>query len=138
HDRIRSRPEVRDGLKRSRLVPPVLEVGVSNLAANWSRFAACDRRGEHDDAIRILITERLQQDCVGDAENCRVRTDAKRHDRHAEERKAGISARRAQGVPYIAPDVIQPHERPRISMELLRLLDTAEGALRGEPSFFWR
>ncbi len=39
-------------------------------------------------------------------------------------------------MPQVAPRVVQPHERPRVPMELFRLLHATEGVLRRPPGFF--
>jgi len=82
------------------------------------------------------MRERIQQDRVDDAEHSRVRADAKRHDRHANERKAGTSSSRANGIGHIVPDVVDPDERSSITVLILGVLDAAERSPRSEHRFF--
>ena len=50
------------------------------------------------DALRLVVRKRLEQHRVGDAENCRSRTDAKSEGRNRRCRKSGIPGERSAGV----------------------------------------
>ena len=109
---------------------PVLEVGIGDLPADGTWCATGAVRRERDDAIRIRVGKRLEEDGVDDTEHGRVRADAQRHHRDSEAPKTRIPARGAQRVSHIAADVIHPADRSRVTMPILGLLHAAESLAR--------
>ncbi len=89
----------------------------------------------HDQAVRIGIPERPQHDPADHAEDRGVRPHPhgqRQDDRRGEPGRAPQHPHRVLQVP---PRVVQPHERPRVPLQLLRLLDSSERPPSREPGF---
>ncbi len=82
-----------------RLTPEILERG-EGKAVPESGFIASGLGGEHDDLLRVVSRQRLEN-AVHHAENGRVRADPQRHRQHHQQRKSPVGPKLARGVAKI-------------------------------------
>src|SRR5262249_33546243 len=81
-----------------------------------------------DHAIRSGIRKRIEDDVAkhavddGDGPD----TDGKREDR--DDREPGASGERPERVADITSDIVHPHDRPRLTLEILHRFYSSEGA----------
>ncbi len=87
---------------------------------------------DDDQAVGVGVPERPQHDPADDAEDGGVRPHPHGQRQHDRRREAGRASQHPERVLQVPPRVVQPRERPRVALHLLRLLDSAEGAPRGE------
>ncbi len=85
---------------------------------------------KRDQLLRIADRQPTQQQCVNETEDGGVRPDAERERQDGDDRESRRPAERPHRVVQIAARVGEPHERPRIAMELLRLLCPTERETR--------
>ena len=86
--------------------------------------------GEPEQALRLGIGQRLQQDAIHQAEDGRGRADAdrQRHDGRAREER--LLAQPAPGDPDVLRERLERREPPRLAALLLERVEAAEALLR--------
>ena len=80
----------------------------------------------------MLERQRPQQHGVDDAEDGGIGADAERERQHRDGGEAGRAAQTSDRVPHVVSDVLQPPERSRVAMQVLRQRHAAHRAPRGQ------
>jgi hypothetical protein len=91
---------------------------------------------ERHESLWIANRQPPQQEGIDETEDRGVRADAERERENGDEGERGRAPQRPERVLQIAPCIVDPTERPRIAMKLLRLLDPAERQPRGMACLF--
>ena len=87
-----------------------------------------------DQFVGAAERQRLQHDAVDDAEDRGDGTDADRRCRDGDGGKGPIPQQRTPGVVEVAPRIVQPGERPSVTVQLFHLIDAPHGAQGGGAS----
>ena len=101
----------------------------ARAAGKTALVVRCEQLHE---TIGVRIRQRPQQHGADHAEDGGRGTDAEREREHGDEGEAGRTPERPDTVRHIAPGVVDPGERARVAMQVLRVCDAAHRAPRGE------
>ena len=82
--------------------------------------------------LRRVDGQATQADRVDDREERGVDADAEAKGQHGGQRESRAAAQMADGVTQIAAQILEPDERPRVAVQVLRERDAAHRAARGQ------
>jgi hypothetical protein len=104
--------------------PPVADVGYGEAAVGdvLQRIRQIDA----DQAIRLGIGQRPQQDAVDDAEDGGVGADAERDGQDGDDRKSGGVTNQSQRITNVLHERPQSAQRLNLAARFLRRLDAAD------------
>src|SRR6185436_13915378 len=88
--------------------------------------------GDPDKPISTGIRQRSEQHGMDDAEDGGVGADAKREGADDDRREPRCAQERAHRESGVLPQVVEPPERPRIAMQVLRPRHSTKGAPSGQ------
>ena len=104
---------------------PSLKIAILHEQLRHARLAH-DAIPDRNEPIRLLVRQRPQQHRVRHAEHRSVGANRQRQRDDGGHRETGRAAQRPRRVGQIAPEIVDPDNRPRVAVELLRLLQAAE------------
>ena len=88
--------------------------------------AAPDVFGNLHQPIGVRVGQRSQQDRVDHAEDRGGRADAEGHGQHRCQREARMATKPAHRIGNVAPQILEPHKRAMVAVDLFRLIDATE------------
>jgi hypothetical protein len=129
-DRVREHRESVHRLERGR---PLAQIEIGRVGPGIESAVGTADADIHQ-AVRLDdANRRPQEQRVGDGEHRSVCADSNAQRDRRRGRHDRLTAKQPHRVPGIAPRIIQPREGSSVPMELLRLLDAAEGHPRLAP-----
>ena len=93
---------------------------------------------EHQQFSRGRYRQRPEHDGIEQREDCRVRANSERERQDDHQRKDRMPHHGTRRVAHILAEIVDPHDRASLAMDLRDLADAAETAARGAPRLFVR